>query len=407
MSDLAEVKGLFSETQKTVEALRQDVETLQGKSADFVDTDRQEKMKAELAGLLEQEQKAMAERVEKLETSANRPGGAEGQKADEYAKKFSEYLRDGENQAELKAEQKAMGTNVASDGGLMVSDGMRAGIQARNWRTSPIEMLASSVTFSGGNYEILVERDAPGSGWGASESTVITETSTPTINKISIATHDLRAMPKVPQRLLDVSDYDVEGFLVGHVNNKFARDKATAFVAGSGIDRPKGVLSYSTATTDDDTRAVETIQHRETGVNGDFAASDPGDVLIRTFYDLQGAYQGNASWMMKNTTAAEVATFKDDSGYLLRAILNSDGAIVRTIQGRPVYVADDVPVYTGTGALGIILGDFSNYTIVNSPTVSLVRDIYTQTPNVLFKFFTRCGGGVTDFDAFKLIKFTA
>lgn len=401
MADLDEIKGLFSDTQKTVEALRSDVESLKGKTGDFIDADRHEKMATDLAAKFEAEQAAVLERIDAIETKTNRPGSTGNEEADEYATKFREYLRKGDHAAEIKA----MGTQVAESGGFMVSDGMREGIQARNRRTSPIEMIASSITFSGGSYDILVERDEPGSGWGASERTVSTETGTPTVNKISIATHDLRAMPKVPQRLLDVADYDVEGFLVGRVNSKFSRDKATAFVSGNGQDRPKGFLSYSMATGADDSRAVETLQYRITGAAGDFASSGPADVLVHTFYDLQGVYQANASWMMKNTTAARVATLKDGSGdYLLQSMLNTDGTIVRTIQGRPMYVADDMPAIADN-ANSIAVGDFSHYLVVNSPTVSLVRDIYSETPNVLFKFFTRVGGGVTDFDAIKLIRF--
>lgn len=401
MSEMQEVKDLFAGTQKTLVALQAEVEAIKGKTEDVIDADRLDKMKTDLAASFDAEQAKMAERLAAVENASNRPGVATTQEKPEYAKAFNDYLKRGGNEAELKA----MGTTVAESGGYMVADGMRDGIQARNRRTSPIEMLASSISFSGANYEILVERDEPGSGWGDGEATVSTETDTPTINKIAIATHDLRAMPAVPQRLLDVSDYDVEGFLIGAVQSKFARDRASAFVAGSGVDRPKGFLSYSSSATADDTRTAGTLQYRVTGASGGFASTGPADVLVKAFYDLQGAYQANASWLMKNTTAADVAVLKDgDGSYLLQSMLNTDGTIVRTIQGRPMYVADDMPAI-GADSMSIALGDFSNYLIVNSPTVSLIRDIYTRSPNVLFKFFTRVGGGVTDFDAIKLIKF--
>jgi len=403
MSDLIEVKELFSSTQKTVEALRGKVEELEGKAADVVDNDTLSKMKADLSALFEAEQKSNSDRLVEVETKLNRPGAPGEKKDDEYATKFVQYLRDGEGVAEIKA----MGTQTAASGGFLVSDGMREGIQSRSRRTSPIEQIASSISFSGGNYEIILERDEPGSGWGDGERTTSTETGTPTVNKISIATHDLRATPRIPQRLLDVSDYDVEGFLIGRVQDKFLRDKAQSFITGSGVDRPKGFLSYSNNNAKDEDRAAETLQYRATGASGAFATAGPADVLIRTFYDLQGMYQANASWMMKNTTAADVSVLKDgDGSYLIQSMLNTDGTIVRTIQGRPVFVADDMPE-VGANSLSIAVGDFSNYLVVNSPTVSLVRDIFTQTPNVLFKFFTRVGGGVTDFDAIKLIKFGA
>jgi len=403
MSDLIEVKELFSSTQKTVEALRGKVEELEGKAADVVDNDTLSKMKADLSALFEAEQKSNSDRLVEVETKLNRPGAPGEKKDDDYATKFVQYLRDGEGVAEIKA----MGTQTAASGGFLVSDGMREGIQSRSRRTSPIEQIASSISFSGGNYEIILERDEPGSGWGDGERTTSTETGTPTVNKISIATHDLRATPRIPQRLLDVSDYDVEGFLIGRVQDKFLRDKAQSFITGSGVDRPKGFLSYSNNNAKDEDRAAETLQYRATGASGAFATAGPADVLIRTFYDLQGMYQANASWMMKNTTAADVSVLKDgDGSYLIQSMLNTDGTIVRTIQGRPVFVADDMPE-VGANSLSIAVGDFSNYLVVNSPTVSLVRDIFTQTPNVLFKFFTRVGGGVTDFDAIKLIKFGA
>ena len=401
MSDLIEVKELFSSTQKTVEALRGKVEELEGKAADVVDNDTLSKMKADLSALFEAEQKSNSDRLVEVETKLNRPGAPGEKKDDEYATKFVQYLRDGEGVAEIKA----MGTQTAASGGFLVSDGMREGIQSRSRRTSPIEQIASSISFSGGNYEIILERDEPGSGWGDGERTTSTETGTPTVNKISIATHDLRATPRIPQRLLDVSDYDVEGFLIGRVQDKFLRDKAQSFITGSGVDRPKGFLSYSNNNAKDEDRAAETLQYRATGASGAFATAGPADVLIRTFYDLQGMYQANASWMMKNTTAADVSVLKDgDGSYLIQSMLNTDGTIVRTIQGRPVSIADDMPA-VGADSLSIAVGDFSNYLVVNSPTVSLVRDIFTQTPNVLFKFCTRVGGGVTDFDAIKLIKF--
>jgi len=401
MSDLIEVKELFSSTQKTVEALRGKVEELEGKAADVVDNDTLSKMKADLSALFEAEQKSNSDRLVEVETKLNRPGAPGEKKDDEYATKFVQYLRDGEGVAEMKA----MGTQTAASGGFLVSDGMREGIQSRSRRTSPIEQIASSISFSGGNYEIILERDEPGSGWGDGERTTSTETGTPTVNKISIAMHDLRATPRIPQRLLDVSDYDVEGFLIGRVQDKFLRDKAQSFITGSGVDRPKGFLSYNNNNAADDARAAETLQYRATGASGAFATAGPADVLIRTFYDLQGMYQANASWMMKNTTAADVSVLKDgDGSYLIQSMLNTDGTIVRTIQGRPVSIADDMPA-VGANSLSIAVGDFSNYLVVNSPTVSLVRDIFTQTPNVLFKFCTRVGGGVTDFDAIKLIKF--
>lgn len=405
MSDLTEIKGLFSETQKTVEALRSDVEGLQGKAKDFVDTDRQEKMKADLAAKFEAEQKAMQHRVDALETATNRPGGA-GNSADDAksAKAFDAYLRKGVETDEFKA----MSTSTQADGGFMVPDGMEDGIRKRQRRTSAIRSVANVVSFAGGTYDVMTERGDAGYEWAGEKSTR-SETDTPTINRIKIDLHELSALPKVTQRILDNADFDVEGWLVGYVGERFSRAEESAFVAGDGIDKPKGFTTYSTATTDDASRAVETFQHRVSGANGDFASSNPADVLVKTFYDLQGAYQANATWLMKNTTAAEVSVLKDgDGAYLLRDMMNGSGVFTRIIQGRPMQVADDMPTYTGTGALGIAVGDFSaGYTIVDGKAVTVLRDPFSAKPHVLFYATKRVGGGATDFDAIKFIKFSS
>jgi len=114
MSDLIEVKELFSSTQKTVEALRGKVEELEGKAADVVDNDTLSKMKADLSALFEAEQKSNSDRLVEVETKLNRPGAPGEKKDDEYATKFVQYLRDGEGVAEIKA----MGTQTAASGGF-------------------------------------------------------------------------------------------------------------------------------------------------------------------------------------------------------------------------------------------------------------------------------------------------
>ena len=63
------------------------------------------------------------------------------------------------------------------------------------------------------------------------------------IDRISIPLHELNALPKASQRLLDDSAFDVEGWLAGRIADKFARAEASAFISGDGVDKPKGFLT--------------------------------------------------------------------------------------------------------------------------------------------------------------------
>lgn len=404
MSDIQEVKDIFADVQKVTHALRTEVEDLKGKSKDFVDADRVAKIEATLAAELKAANDANAElksRLADLETKTNRPGAPGGKDVSPERKAFADYMRKGVEAAELKAMQ----VGIGADGGFAVPREMAAGIQERLWRSSPVRQVASIVTVDGSAYDMLLERGQAGFEW-AGETSTRNETDTPTINRITITKHELSAMPKVSQRMLDQASFDVEGWLTGRVADRFGRAEASAFVSGAGINTPKGFLAYSTAATADDTRAAETLQHRNTGQSGAFATTGPADVLLQTFYDLQAQYQANAVWMMKNTTLAAVAVLKDGNGqYLLSNMLNTDGTMLQTIMGRPAVQADDMPAIA-SNSLSIAVGDFARgYTIVQGPGIRVLRDPFSAKPHVLFYTTANIGGGVTDFDAIKLIRF--
>jgi len=60
-----------------------------------------------------------------------------------------------------------------------------------------------------------------------------------------------------------------------------------------------------------------------------------------------------------------------------------------------------------TGSLSIAFGDFRRgYLIVDRAGVRVLRDPYSAKPYVLFCTTKRVGGGVQDFDAIKLLKFS-
>ena len=90
------------------------------------------------------------------------------------------------------------------------------------------------------SFDVLIDRTEVGSGW-ATEVAAQAETATPTIERISIKLHELSAMPKASQRLLDDSAFDVEGWLAGKIATRFIRAEAAAFINGDGVDKPKGI----------------------------------------------------------------------------------------------------------------------------------------------------------------------
>ena len=136
----------------------------------------------------------------------------------------------------------------------------------------------------------MVDHTDIGAGW-ATETAERTETGTPQVDRISIPLHELSALPKASQRLLDDSAFDVEGWLAQRIADKFSRAEAQAFVAGDGIDKPTGFLNYPKV--DNDLFAWGSLGYVPTGGDGDFAASDPADAIVDLVYALGARYRAN------------------------------------------------------------------------------------------------------------------
>ena len=75
--------------------------------------------------------------------------------------------------------------------------------------------------------------------------------------------------------------------------------------------------------------------------------------------------------------------------------------------GFPLVEAEDMPDI-GSGTTPIAFGDFRRgYLVVDRTGVNVLRDPFSAKPYVLFYTTKRVGGGVQDFDAIKLLKFSA
>jgi predicted phage gp36 major capsid-like protein len=81
-------------------------------------------------------------------------------------------------------------------------------------------------------------------------------------------------------------------------------------------------------------------------------------------------------------------------------------ATTASLTGFPLADTEDMPDIA-TGSLSIAFGDFRRgYLIVDRAGVRVLRDPYSAKPYVLFYTTKRVGGGVQDFDAIKLLKFS-
>ncbi|MCR9126077.1 MAG: phage major capsid protein [Rhodobacteraceae bacterium] len=316
-----------------------------------------------------------------------------------HRKAFNAYLRNGDDDGlrGLDLDGKAMTTAVNGDGGYLVDPVTSEMVQSQLRATASLRAVANVVNVEATSYDVLIDQTELGAAW-ANEASSQAETGTPTIDRISIPLHELSALPKASQRLLDDAAFDMENWLASRIADKFARAEAAAFVSGDGVDKPRGILNHSIV--DDTIWSWDNLGYVATGVDGDVTA----DAIIDVVYALGAEYRASGTFVMNSKTAGLVRKLKDNDGRFLW----SDGlaaAEPARLMGYPVLMAEDMPD-PAVGAMGIAFGDFgAGYTVAERPDLRVLRDPFSAKPHVLFYATKRVGGDVSDFAAIKLLKF--
>ncbi len=243
----------------------------------------------------------------------------------------------------------------------------------------------------------------PAVGW-VGETAARPQTNSPVLDSLSFPAAELYAMPAATPVLLEDTAVNIDDWLAAEVEQAFAEQEGAAFVAGDGTNKPKGFLSYTTVANA--SWEWGKIGFIATGVDGDWPASNPSDILVDLVYAVRAGYRQNGSFVMNRKTQAAVRKFKDSTGhYLWQPPAVAGGRA--SLMTFPMVEAEDMPDIDDD-SYSVAFGDFRRgYLIVDRQGVRVLRDPYSAKPYVLFYTTKRVGGGVQDFDAIKLLKFAA
>ncbi len=348
---------------------------------------------------LKQQEERLTMLDRKSVTHARTPLGAVADLDAPHQKAFNAYVRSGDD-ADLRGlelEGKALSTTVNSDGGYLVDPQTSETVKSVLASTASLRAVANVVNVEATSYDVLVDHTDLGAGW-ANETDPAAETGTPQIDRIAIPLHELSALPKASQRLLDDSAFDIEGWLAGRIADKFAKAEAAAFVSGDGIDKPTGILTHPTV--ENDSWSWSNIGYKVTGASGDVSA----EAIVDLVYALGADYRANGTFVMNSKTVGQVRKLKDADGRFLWSDGLAAGEPAR-LMGYPVLICEDMPD-PAADSFSIAFGDFAaGYTVAERPDLRVLRDPFSAKPHVLFYATKRVGGDVSDFAAIKLLKF--
>ncbi|WP_137154150.1 phage major capsid protein [Rhizobium sp. FKL33] len=367
-------------------------------SADVVTRDKVERINKAV-----DEQKSMLDQLTLKQARPRLSGGRDGAARGEHKSAFEAYIRRGDEAGLRSLEQKAMSAGSNADGGYLVPEETDGEIGRRLAVVSPIRALATVRQVSTPVLKKPFSTSGMTTGWAA-ETAARTETAAAGLTELSFETMELYAMPAATQTLLDDAAVDIENWIASEVEIAFAEQESAAFVTGNGVSKPKGVLAYTAVANAG--WSWGNLGYVATGAAGAFSSSGPADVLIDAAYALKAGHRQNATYLMNRTTQAAIRKFKDaDGNYLWRppAAVGEPASLM----GFPVAEAEHMPDIAAN-ALAIAIGDFrAGYLVVDRLGVRVLRDPYSAKPYVLFYTTKRVGGGVQNFEAIKLVKFSA
>lgn len=400
-ADASDAKAILAALQTDFQAFKDANDAALKGKADVVALEKVDRINASITDL----QAALDDHSRRLAAMALNPAAAiSGARPDtpetrEYSTAFNTFFRTGHGENDLKALsiKAALTTQSDPDGGYVIAPEVETQIDRVLAKTSAMRGLARVRPIGTSTYKKLAGVGGTTSGW-VGETDERPETETPKLSELEFPAMQLYANPSATQEMLDDTGFDIGTWLSDEIDIEFVEQEGAAFINGSGVKKPRGILQYDTVA--DASWSWGKLGYKASGDATDIASLDP---LIDLTYTLKQGFRQNASWLMNRFTAAKIRKLKDTTGQYLWQPSTQLGQPA-TLSGYAVADDDNMPDI-GAGAFPIAFGDFlRGYVIVDRRGIRVLRDPYTKKGYVQFYTTKRVGGGVQHFQAIKLLK---
>lgn len=201
-------------------------------------------------------------------------------------------------------------------------------------------------------------------------------------NETSIESHKLAVFVKLEEDFVRDAVFSLERYLIGRFSKNFGKAEENAFINGTGVDEPTGIL------------------HERNGAEvGVITENITYDDVISLYFSVEKQYRKHAVWMMNDRTAFALRTLKDaDGNYLWNH--NND-----TILGKQVIVSEYMPD-AAEGTKPIAFGDFSYYWVVDRKPVSLrvLVELFAEVGQIGYLAYKFVEGKLIRKNAIKVIQ---
>jgi HK97 family phage major capsid protein len=322
----------------------------------------------------------------------------------EHRSAFMNFMRKGVDTGLSDLERKALQRGSDVDGGYLVPVDIAEGIDRVASTISVVRSLADVRTIGTNKHQARVKTSGMAARW-VGEGETGGESANAKYGRIEIDAEELEVEPWVYNDTLEDADFDLEADVTNEAGIGLGEAEGVAFITGSGVKRPRGILTYDTVVNSSYTWGK--VGFIKSGADGAFATSNPSDKIIDLIHSLKAQYRNGAVLLMADTTLAEVRKLKDGSGNFYLFNPDPTGKFSGFVLGVPVEIDDNMPV-VASNSLSIAYANFKRaYRIVDRSGIALIRDNITTKGTTKFNFRKRVGAGIINFEAIKLMKFAS
>lgn len=422
MSEL--LKNLMDEVQTLTHDLRSRVDTIDTEQKRMREdlTSKTGAMPAEYKSALDKlnaDIDKLTSRVEAARVEAARPPIGGEKSESESTRAFFKALRKKGDLSLLSHEEKAhivydympeqtkaLYAGDATTGGFFASTDFMNELQAYRLLISPMRSICRVQKTSGEKVQ-MPSLMADTNAYWATEQAQFNNSNDPTLGMINIPVHELRGLLKISQQNLEDSLFNLESFIKERLGQKFAQTEGTAFISGSGNGQPRGILSYNIKASSSypggsagKNNVTDTIAYVASGQ----ASTITADSVLTPLMDLKSVYAKSATYILTRGTLGTIRLFKDSQNRPLWQPFAA-GNLPATIYDRPYVEMPDMQE-VGANAYPLLVGDFSNYMIVDRITLNMqqLNELFAVQGLIGFIARMRVGGDVLLPEAFRVLK---
>lgn len=311
------------------------------------------------------------------------PAEKTGRASDEYKNAVLTALR-----SNFRTVSNVLSEGVDANGGYLVPEEYDRRLIDILTEENVMRKLGTSITTSG-EHKINIAGAKPAAAWIEEGGNLTFGDAT--FDQIILDAHKLHVAIKVTEELLYDNAFNLESYIINQFGKALGNAEEEAFLNGSGVGQPLGILAAEGGA--------------DIGITAASATKLTAEEVIDLVYSLKRPYRKNAKFLTNDQTLAAIRKLKDTTtGQFLWQPSYQAGEPDRLL-GYAVETSPYFPVITA-GTPVLAFGDFSYYNIGDRGTRSFaeLKELFAGNGMVGFVAKERVDGKLVLPEAVKLLK---